>query len=290
MTGYNAVMGFVIVFAGLIYVKSARLDFAGASNRTKFIADFFLPVFIFKSSLSLPTTPEGLVIGVTAVIFFILSLVIALAANAMMRSLPKREAIISASLMNCGYIGIPMSAAFGDDVQRQAVYFAVFYTPIILIVTNWSLAGTVSIRSIMGSVFDKYIVAMVLGVSLSAVQMPQLIIDTVNAIAAPTPFLMLFVTGVYIGCISVSRKNIQKATLLVMVRVCAGIVFSIGVFVFHSYLPYETSIAAILQSLMPIGILPYFILSQREPRDELGVAVIISTALVMVGLLIFPFL
>ena len=282
----------IFILIGYLFAKCTQLEWINA----KYILQLVLYIFVTSLIIDSVYKSENLIKNsfdffcYVLLIGFLLVLLPHLYCK--MRKLTGNNAKVllsTSTLMNCGYIGIPACYLIGgEDYKQYATFFTIIYTPLIIIYSSYLFSNRKD-SNIKKFIMDPFLNSFFIGIILiyfSKILNLNFIIAIIHKISLSTPSIMLITTGIVFSTIKETFSFISvEATIA---RFINGLIVLL---IFFSLVDikislYRTTLA--LQTLMPIGILPYLIATNsNEKINGLGFSIILSTIIWLIAGLLF---
>jgi predicted permease len=267
---------------GAIFAKINKLDKRELEVLNKFVLNVFVLALFIKATMQaadhiVERWQFFLLVWLLALILMVIGGV-----YAFIRRYKKDDAItlvVSASLMNCGYLGIPAAMLYGGaELGDLATLFTVAYTPLLVIIPTIIYGeGKLTIGRILKEPFVlSFIAGLILAVVTKYVDL-TLLVDTIKVVSkAASPMLL-----VLLGATFVMLKD-WKLNLLTFestaLRIGGGF---LAFYIFSHLIGFDSTLDRdifLLEATMPIGLLPYFIcIKQKRNPAQLAGVVIVST-------------
>lgn len=279
---------FLLLLVGYGAKKAGVLKAKDEAVVNRILVYITMPAFIFSNTVGNPLTAEMAKIPVLGLVIQAAIIGLAwLAARAMRLDRKTAGALMIVSAFgNTGYLGYPVAkAAFPGDGHGilTAVLFDNFAMRIALITVGVAIATSSAgdrfdWRSVTQLLRTPLVPAAVLGLAFRTYEMPLLISDTLEYLAAPTVPLSLLSLG-----LSVSTGSVRKYPLAIAVAV----VLKMGVFPLLMWLLLglwgvkgTVGAAAMLEAAMPSAVFSGVISSQFGANGRFAAgAVFVGTLL-----------
>ena len=238
---------YIFMFIGVILFKTKKLSLEGSKALGNILIYAVMPAVVIKAFLNEMTAERLKGLGIA----FVLSFAVLLLAMVVSLFLFKKRPIenFGASFSNAGFIGIPLvSALYGDE--------AVFYVSAFVALLNllqWTYGVCVITKnkkaiSLKKILTNPILISLVVGLILFVcqIQVPAIIISSIQGIASLNAPLAMFSLGTYLA--QVSWKEIftnRYAYLSSVIRLLVVPLLTLGIL---SFVPsvYSTMKMAIL--------------------------------------------
>jgi len=191
--------------------------------------------------------------------------------------MPVRDYLGALMFPNMGNMGLPLSLfAFGEQGLTIAiVLFA------ISAIGNFTIGTSIAAGSMNPAVIARmpiiYAVGVALLITVTDLQVPQFLQNTLRLLAGLTVPLMLVALGVSLS--RLKARSLPRAFFLALVRMLGG--FAIGLLICWIFkLEDPTRGVVLLQSTMPAAVFNY-LFAERYGRDAPGVAGVVLLSTVM---------
>ncbi len=284
---------FAIVLIGYLFGKLRKPSMDQVDVFAKIILWVFVPAIVISSSASIRSNwnmaSEVLLISILTFVFL---LVIAVVYTRIRKTSKEQKKLlmVTITLMNCGYLGIPVCESLGGPALRQgAVFYTVVYMPLIVIVSELTFAPQGVWYFLKKLYKDIYVLSVVVGLALSFI--PQdapvyFMIDFIGSIGDLAPSMMLILIGLYIALFKdPAGKEAWEATLL---RNVSAVLVVLALSYFFSWSEQGQTLV-IVQTMMPSALLPYFIAIKNGFKIKgFQASIILTTVVFMILYLLFP--
>lgn len=279
---------FLVILLGYVFAKIAKPNTKQLAFLSKFLLWVFVPSLVISASYDLrnnwvESVGVAKVVGLTFVIQ--LSLIgMYLLFRKKTNKDHKKLLIVSALLMNCGYMGIPVSEAIGGDpLKILTIYYSVVYMPVIAIISEMVFSKN-GLKNYLKNIYKEiYLIAVFIGVFLSYIPKESalnIIPEMFIKLGDMAPSLMLMLIGIQIA--SIKDKICWEAVEASAVRFVIGGVVVVVLLSFFGWSALERNLI-IVESMMPLAILPLLI-ARKNNHEIKGFqsTIILSTAVYMV--------
>lgn len=246
---------YIFMFIGVILFKTKKLSLEGSKALGNILIYAVMPAVVIKAFLNEMTAERLKGLGIA----FVLSFAVLLLAMVVSLFLFKKRPIenFGASFSNAGFIGIPLvSALYGDE--------AVFYVSAFVALLNllqWTYGVCVITKnkkaiSLKKILTNPILISLVVGLILFVcqIQVPAIIISSIQGIASLNAPLAMFSLGTYLA--QVSWKEIftnRYAYLSSVIRLLVVPLLTLGILSFVPSVYSTMKMAILIAASTPIG-------------------------------------
>ncbi|MBI4744699.1 MAG: AEC family transporter [Actinobacteria bacterium] len=298
----NLILGFVLIIAlGFIGKKTGLLEEKDRDVVNKVIIYFTLPALIFIAVLNSKPTLALFKIPVLAFFVAFLCGIIAFVIGKILKLNPKTFGafLIASTIGNTGYLGFPLTQKiYGNENLIKAIFYDFFGTVVLILTVGVYIAEIYGeyrgkeaslISSLKEILFFPSLWALVLGLGLKSILLPNFLLSGLESLASATIPLIMFSVG-----LSLRLEGIREYKILLFFLCLIKLIISpFTAYLFGQVLQMNKEMLGIsvLEASMPTVILSLAIGTKYKlDLSFLATAILVTTLLSIVTIMFWQYI